>query len=311
MPAPPLILGTMYFGTTVPEATARDILDAYVDAGGTVLDTANCYAFWANPTGHGGQSEAVVGRWLADRPGMRDRLEISTKVGVEPLDDGGVEGLAPHVIRREFDRSRARLGTDVIDVYWAHADDRDTPLEDTVAAFGALAADGAVRRLGASNYATWRLERARATARARGVAPFTAVQLADSYVRRRADSTDPAQHDRFGSVSEETRDYVEAHHDVDVWVYTPLLRGAYDRDDRPLPDSYRHPGTTRRLRVLGEVAAELGATRGQVVLAWLARPGGRVRPIAGVSSVRQLQDALGGATLDLPAELRARLDAAG
>ncbi|MCB0881568.1 MAG: aldo/keto reductase [Thermoleophilia bacterium] len=311
MSAPPLILGTMYFGTTVPEATARDILDAYADAGGRVLDTANCYAFWANPTGHGGQSEAVIGRWLADRPGMRDRVEIATKVGVEPAGGGGVQGLGPSVIRREVERSRARLGTDVIDVYWAHADDRDTPLADTVVALARLVAEGAVRRLGASNYATWRLERARALAREAGAEPFTAVQLADSYVHRRPDAPDADRYHRFGAVTEETRDFMDAHDDVDLWVYSPLLRGAYDRADRPLPDSYRHPGTTDRLRVLGEVAAELGATPGQVVLAWLARPGGRVRPIAGVSSVRQMESALAGAALDLPAELRDRLDRAG
>lgn len=309
-----LVLGTMYFGTTVDEATSHAILDAFAEAGGTTIDTANSYSFWRSDTGRGGQSEAVIGRWLARNPGVRERLVIATKVGVEPAPGGKggeVEGLAPYVIRREVERSRERLGVDTIDVYWAHADDRATPLDDTVSALGELVRNGAVRRLGASNYATWRVERARAMAEARGVEPFTALQLADSYVRRRPDAPDAAHYHRFGAVSHETRDYLDVHPEMELWIYTPLLRGAYDRADRELPDSYRHPGTTRRLAVLGEVAGAVGASPGQVVLSWLMHPERRVRPIVGVSSVRQLRDALEAAELVLDPADRARLDAAG
>ncbi len=308
-----LVLGTMYFGTAVDESTSHAILDAFAEAGGTTLDTANCYSFWRSDTGRGGQSEAVIGRWLARNPGVRERLVIATKVGVEPVPggpEGAVEGLAPYVIRREVERSRERLGIDTIDVYWAHADDRDTPLEDTVSALGELVRNGAVRRLGASNYATWRVDRARALAKARAVEPFTALQLTDSYVRPRPGMPAATDH-RFGAVSDETRDYLDAHPDMEVWVYSPLLRGAYDRADRDLPDGYDHPGTTRRLDALAATARAVGASAGQVVLAWLMHPERPVRPIVGVSDVRQLRDALEAAELVLDPADRARLDAAG
>src|SRR6478735_4395505 len=100
-----LVLGTMYFGTRTDEATSYALLDRYVEAGGRVLDTANCYSFWMSDTGHGGQSEALLGRWLAANPGLRDELVIATKVGVEPTDGGGTEGLSAAVIERESAKS--------------------------------------------------------------------------------------------------------------------------------------------------------------------------------------------------------------
>ena len=123
-----LVLGTMYFGTRTDEATSFAMLDRYVDAGGRVLDTANCYSFWTSPTGHGGQSEAVIGRWLAANAGLRDELVIATKVGQEPVDGGGVEGLSAAVVGAGGGaQSAERLGVDVIDLYWAHGEDRSVP----------------------------------------------------------------------------------------------------------------------------------------------------------------------------------------
>ena len=119
-----LVLGTMYFGTKTDKPTSYALLDRFVEAGGTAIDTANCYAFWADTTGHGGQSESLIGDWLREHPGLRERLTIATKVGVEPAEGGGVEGLAPDVVRREAERSRERLGLEVIDLYWAHGEDR-------------------------------------------------------------------------------------------------------------------------------------------------------------------------------------------
>ena len=101
-----LVLGTMYFGTRSDAATSYALLDRFVEAGGTTIDTANCYAFWADPTGHGGQSECLIGDWLRKQRGLREQLTIATKVGVEPADDGGMEGLSPEVVRREAERSR-------------------------------------------------------------------------------------------------------------------------------------------------------------------------------------------------------------
>jgi aryl-alcohol dehydrogenase-like predicted oxidoreductase len=285
-----LVLGTMYFGTRTDEATSYALLDRYVEAGGRVLDTANCYSFWTSPTGHGGQSEALLGRWLAANPGLRDELVIATKVGVEPTDDGGVEGLSAAVIERESARSLERLGIDAIDVYWAHGEDRSTDLEETVAAFGALVERGVVRRLGVSNHPTWRVERARGMAERLGVEPWTALQLTTSYVEPRPGAAVPGKDHRFGFVSDETVDYLETHPEVDLWVYSPLIQGSFDRADRPFPDAYDHPGTIARLAELTRVAEARGVPRSQVVLAWmLARDW---KPIVGVSSVVQLDSAL-------------------
>jgi aryl-alcohol dehydrogenase-like predicted oxidoreductase len=301
-----LVLGTMYFGTRTDEATSFALLDRFVEAGGRVLDTANCYAFWVSDTGHGGQSEAVIGRWLAANPGLRDDLVIATKVGVEPVDGGGIEGLSADVISREAERSRERLGVETIDVYWAHAADLHVELAETVFAFGELVKEGAVRRLGASNHATWRVERARDLAREQGVEPFTLLQLTASYVDPRPRVEVPGKEHRFGFVTDETIDYLEHHPEIELWVYSPLVQGSFDRTDRPFPDAYEHPGTTARLRVLGEVAARHGAAPSQVVLAWMAR---RARPIVGVSSLEQLDSALGSVDLELSDADLAELDA--
>ena len=301
-----LVLGTMYFGTRTDEPTSFALLDRFVEAGGRVLDTANCYAFWVSDTGHGGQSETVIGRWLGANPGLRDELVIATKVGVEPVDSGGVEGLSAEVIAREARLSRERLGIETIDVYWAHAEDRHVDLAETVGAFGALVEEGAVRRLGASNHATWRVERARDLARQQGVEPWTLLQLTASYVDPRPRVEVPGKDHRFGFVSDETVDYLEVHPEIELWVYSPLIQGSFDRADRPLPDEYHHPGTTARLETLAAVADRHGAAMSQVVLAWMSR---RAKPIVGVSSVEQLDSALGSVDLELTEADLAELDA--
>ncbi len=269
----------------------------FVESGGRMLDTANCYSFWTSETGHGGQSEALLGRWLAANPGLRDELVIATKVGVEPTDDGGTEGLSAAVIERECARSLERLGIDTIDLYWAHGEDRATDLEETVASFGALAERGVVRRLGVSNHPTWRVEQARAIATRLGVAPYTALQLTTSFIQPRPGAPVPGKDHRFGFVSDETLDYLDTHPELELWVYSPLIQGSFDRADRPLPDAYDHAGTTARLAALDVTAREQGVPASQVVLAWMLAKGWK--PIVGVSSVEQLDSALASAQLSL------------
>ena len=292
-----LVLGTMYFGTRTDEATSFALLDRFVAAGGRILDTANCYSFWTSGTGHGGQSEALLGRWLAANPGIRDDLVIATKVGVEPRDDGGAEGLSAGVVQRESERSRERLGIDVIDLYWAHGEDRATDLEETVAAFGSLVADGTVRRLGVSNHPTWRVERGRAIATGLRLEPWTALQLTTSYVDPRPRAQVPGKDHRFGFVNDETVDYLAEHPEMELWVYSPLVQGSFDRADRPFPDAYEHPGTTSRLAALNTLAADRRVPPSQLVLAWLVAQGWH--PIVGVSSVEQLDSALACASIAL------------
>lgn len=290
-----LVLGLMNFGTTIDERTSLAIIDRYVEAGGRRLDTANCYSFWTSDTGHGGQSEAVLGRWLASNPGLRDDLLIATKVGMEPAGDGS-EGLSAGVIEREAQRSLERLGIEVIDLYWAHGEDRSVDLAETVAAFGALVAAGTVRRLGVSNHPTWRVEQARSLAAAQGVEPYTALQLTTSYVDPRPWARVPGKDHRFGFVTDETVDYLDTHPELDLWVYSPLVQNAFDRPDRPFPETYDHPGTAARLAALAGVAKGHGVEPSQVVLAWLST---WATPILGVSRLEQLDQALASTRLEL------------
>ncbi|SDD36935.1 aldo/keto reductase [Streptomyces prasinopilosus] len=298
-------LGAMPFGTTVDEETSFAILDRFVEAGGTTIDTANCYSFWVDG-GSGGESETVLGRWLKDRGG-RDGLTLASKVGSGPGPDGQAEGLAPAVIQEQLEGTLRRLGTDHVDLYYAHREDRTTPDEETLAAFHRTVTDGKSRVLGASNHAAWRLAETRSLAERRGWTPYTAVQQRYSYLQPRPKTALP----EGGHVhaSDELLDYVSAHR-LTFFAYTTLLWGAYSRPEKPLPEHYAHPGTERRLRALAKVSAELGATPSQVVLAWLTGGEPAVVPIVGVSSVAQLDECLTGAELELPTELRQVLDEA-
>lgn len=300
-----LCLGTLPFGKSVDERTSFAILDRFTAAGGTFLDTANNYVFWDGGTGD--ESEETIGRWLAAR-GNRDDVVLATKVGARPRTPGAgledAEGLSGPTVRRAAEASLKRLGTDRIDLYYSHVEDRAVPLEDTLGAFASLVESGAVREIGASNHATWRLERARAVSRANGWPRYAAVQQRHSYLRPRPGVRLPEW--AHVHMSDELFDYARAEGDVTLVAYSPLLAGAYR--DKPLHEGYDHPGTTRRLAVLGEVAAELGATVNQVVLAWLASKD--VLPVVGASSVAQVEESLGALDLELDDEQVARLDSA-
>lgn len=307
-----IALGAMEYGTRIDETTSFALLDAYVDAGGVWIDTANCYSFWQDPSGHGGQSEELLGRWFAQRPGVRDRIKLATKVGCEPTSPGSfpesTEGLSTSAIDTALVTSLRRLGTDHIDLYFAHRDDLQTPLEETVAAFGKHVADGTVGRVGLSNYALWRVERSRGLALAQGVTGPSALQLRYSYLQPRPFVRDNAHDHRFGWITDEVLDYADSNPGWELWAYSPLMSGGFERDDRPFHQAFDHPGTTRRLEVLSKVAAELGVSRSEVVIAWLAGGTPPVRPIVGMSTPQYLETAMSGARLTLPQEVRAELD---
>ena len=308
-PSSPLVLGAMMFGTTIDENTSFALLDRFVERGGSWIDTADCYSFWASASGHGGDSERVLGRWLAARPGVRDRVRIATKLGAEPQWAGSWPdrraGLSRRAVLEAFSGSLDRLGLDSVDMLWLHQEDRSTPIEETVDALAELTSAGRVRRVGASNHPAWRVERARAHARAIGSIPIDALQLNATYLRVRPGTRPPGVEHRFGVLSDEQRDFAEAN-GLDVWAYTPLLSGAYDNPGKQIPEAYDHPGNERRLTVLDEVAGELDATRGQTVLAWHVAHG--VRPMLGGSKLEQLDAALDAVRLPLTREQIARLD---
>lgn len=302
----PLVLGAMTFGTRIDETTSFALLDRFVERGGEWIDTADCYAFWEADNGLGGDSERVLGRWLAARPGVRDRVRIATKLGASPIEAGSWpdrrQGLSGDAVRSAFAGSLDRLGTDRVDMLWLHQEDRSVSIEETVDALAGLAAD----RFGVSNHPAWVVDRGRAHARAIGARPFDAFQLSASLLRPRPGALPPGVTHRFGVLSEEQADYA-AEHGMDVWAYTPLLSGAYDNPDKQIPDVYDHPGNAARLAALDMVAGEVGAARGQVVLAWLLSRG--IRPILGGSKLEQLDSALEGVELKLTAEQLERLDA--
>lgn len=303
-----LALGVMMFGTETDERTSFALLDRYAEAGGTFVDTSNNYAFWANGD-RGGQSEALLGRWLkANDPD--GRMVVATKVGAKPRTAGrsfidDAEGLSEPVIRAAVGESQERLGRDRIDVYYAHIEDRSVPLEETLGAFAALVEDGTVGLLGVSNHPAWQVERARSLSAARGWPGYQLTQLNHSYFQPRYDVPVWA----VGQyASPEQLDHIRDQSDLALVAYSPLLRGAYTRADKPLPESYRHAGNEARRTALEQVAKETGATLNQVVLAWMMGADPAAIALVSASKVEQLDESLAAADLDLTADQRARLD---
>jgi aryl-alcohol dehydrogenase-like predicted oxidoreductase len=310
-----LALGTMHFGTATDEATSFAILDRYVAAGGTFIDTADNYAFWANGT-QGGESEELLGRWRRSRGAGE---EIVTKLGARPLAPGtsyidNAEGLSAEVIRESSQRSRDRLGMDRLDLLYAHIDDPKVPVGETVAAFAGLVAEGAVGLLGVSNHWAWRVERARNLAAAAGLPGYEVLQYQHSYLRPRTDLPGQQSPDGMqGMLGGDLLSYLRAEPQLTGVAYSPLLKGAYVRRDKLDAAEFAefdHPGTPARLAALREVARDAGATVNQVVLAWLIGAEVPVIPLVGASSVAQLDESLAAVDLELTAEQRARLDAA-
>lgn len=318
-----LALGVMRFGTDTDVETSYAILDRFVEAGGTFVDTSNNYAYWASGT-QGGESETVLGQWRRDR-GIGEELVISTKVGARPTDvverveNGWAnqrnrtwEGLAPENVREQADRSRERLGVERLDLYYAHVPDMNgVPLEEYAAGFAALVKDGVIGQFGLSNHWSWQVERARA------VNPEEArpsvLQYHHTYLRMRTDIPDPrlSVDGEIGVADASLLAYVRATPGLTLVAYTPLLSGAYTNPAKRIDGAYDHPGTTARLKVLDEVAAETDATRNQVVLAWMLGDALSVIPLIGASSVTQLDESLAAVDLELSEEQRRRLDAAG
>src|ERR1700733_4627592 len=290
-----LSLGAMLMGTRTDEETSFEILDRYVAAGGTFIDTSGNYAFWASGS-QGGESEERLGRWRRSR-GVGDEIVIATKVGARPLSPGtsftdNAEGLSARVIRESAERSLDRLGLSKLDVLYAHIEDPAVPLGETVVGFAALVAEGTVGLPGVSNHWAWRVERARGLAAAAGLPGYEVLQYQYSYLRPRTDLP--------GLLS--------------PGGLPGGLRGGYVRQDKLDAAEFAefdHPGTPARLAALREVARDVGATVNQVVLAWMMGADVPVIPLIGASSVAQLNESLAAADVELTAEQRAKLDAAG
>lgn len=308
----PLVFGAMMLGTVIDQERSFELLDRFVEQGGRWIDTANCYSFWASESGAGGASEDLLGRWLAARPGMREQITLSTKVGAEPLWPGswpsGREGLSRRTVIQGLQGSLRRLGVEQVELLWVHQEDRSTPLEETVDALGELTTSGQVKRVGASNHPAWRVERARAHAQRAGTIPIDALQLMGTYLQGRPGVPIPAVTHRFGVLNDEQRD-LALENGLEIWAYSPLMSGAYDNPGKPFPEPFEHSGNTGRLAALEAVSSQTGASRSQIVLAWLLAH--RLRPIIGVSTEDQLDVAMAGGALPLDPEHLRLLDEAG
>lgn len=299
----PVCLGGNVFGWTVDEATSFSLLDAWVDAGMNFIDTADVYSRWV-PGHQGGESETIIGKWLA-KSGKRDKIVLATKVGKDM--GGGKVGLSARYIREAVDASLERLRTDHIDLYQSHDDDAKTPLEETLGAYDELIKAGKVRAIGASNYGAARLKQALDLSARHGLARYESLQPLYNLVER------PAYEAELEAVC--------AEHQVGVINFYALasgfLSGKY-RSEADLGKSPRGQGVrkyldARGLRVLAALDAvgqRLGATPSQVALAWqIARPS-ITAPIASASSLSQLRELVGAATLRLDAEAIGAIDAA-
>jgi aryl-alcohol dehydrogenase-like predicted oxidoreductase len=294
-------LGTMYFGTRTDKKTSYRLLDHFVEAGGSFLDTANIYARWVSG-GVGGESEALLGEWMRERKNRSDMF-IATKVGFEYP---GVErGLRASQIEAECEKSLKRMGIDAIDLYYAHVDDRDTPMEETMAAFDRLVSAGKARLVGASNFLAWRLEKARWVSQTHGWAEYCCVQQRYSYIRPKPGASFGAQI----AANDDLLDYCRTR-GLTMLAYSPLLSGAYTRADRFFAEGYLGPDTDARLAALKAVSTEVGATANQVVLAWMQQSDPPVIPLVAASTADQMRENLGALEIELGAEQMARLNVA-
>jgi aryl-alcohol dehydrogenase-like predicted oxidoreductase len=299
----PFCLGGNVFGWTADEPTSFAILDRFVEQGFDFIDTADVYSRWA-PGHRGGESETVIGRWLAARPGARDKIVLATKVGMDMGEAG--KGLSAAHIERACEASLRRLQTDRIDLYQSHLDDADVPLEETLTAYDRLVKAGKVRVIGASNYGAGRLKEALAVSAAKGLPRYECLQPEYSLAARgyEADQEPVCRAEEVGVIG-----YFS--------LAAGFLTGKYReagaaagraRENRVAP--YLNPKGFALLAVLDAVAAEQGASPAQVALAWIIARPGITAPIASATSVAQLDELLGAARITLPPDAVARLDEA-
>jgi len=277
-------------------------LDLFREKGGTFVDTGNFYAAWL-PGCSGGESETTIGQWMKER-GNRDEMAIATKLGFDY--PGSPGGLSAAEIARECDKSLQRLGTDKLDLYYAHRDDPATPLEETMEAFDRLIRTGKVRAIGASNISVWRIAEANAVAAAHGWAGYSAVEQRHTYLRPRHSAD-------FGpqiAINEDMKGFCGTH-GITLIAYSALLQGAYTRPDRPVPMQYAGVDSDARLQVLKEVTGEAGATLNQVVVAWMRQSSPPVLPIIAGSQPAQVTENIEALKVTLSEDQVRRLDTAG
>ena len=284
----PLALGGNVFGWTADEAASFAVLDAFVDAGGTMIDTADVYSAWV-PGHQGGESETVIGRWLKRDPSKRERVVIATKVGF-------MAGLKPDTIGPSCDASLARLGIDRIDLYYQHKDDQDVPLADSLGAFDELRRAGKIHAIGLSQFTAPRAEEALAVSIEQGFDQPVALQNWYNLVDR----------ERFEGDLQD----LAVNRGLSVFPFYGLANGFLTGKYRSKDDLSKSPRGLRVveylegkgprvLKAMEEVAAETGAAMATIALAWLKAQPGVTAPIASATNVDQAKELVAALTLDL------------
>ena len=299
----PLALGGNVFGWTADEAMSFRLLDAFVEAGFNLIDTADSYSRWV--TGHeGGESETIIGRWIARR-GHHEDVIIATKVGSDMGE--GHKILRKDYILKAAEASMARLQVDCIDLYQSHWDDENTPLEEVLRAYEQLIRDGKVRAIGASNLSAARLKEALDVSASRHLPRYETLQPHYNLYER-------------ASFEGELQDFCVREH-IGVITYFSLasgfLTGKY-RSEADFGKSARGPGMKKFLNprgikildALDDVAKRYDATPAQISLAWLMARPGVTAPIASATNVGQLSEILRAAAIKLDAATTQKLDAA-
>ena len=286
-------LGAMNFGTTTSKQDSFEILDKFVANGGNFIDTSNNYAHWA---GTGDESETVLGEWIRSRGG-RDKIVLATKVGFDRHGKGA--GLKKEQIEYWIDESLRKLNTDYIDLYYAHTDDENTPIEETMEAFNSLVKKGKVRVLGGSNYDTWRFCEANAIAKEKGFTPYSVMQQRFSYLFVKSGC---APKYKFNEAVNRERLRYLVDKNIPLVAYSCLCKGGYENDERMPLDTE----AGERLALVRTLAKEKGVSASAIVIGWMSRlhetdgfP--TVIPLFS-SSPRHLGDNLKGLTVEISKE---------
>lgn len=297
-----LVLGGNVFGWTIDRDQSFKVLDAFHEAGGRMIDSAESYSAWV-PGNVGGESEAIIGEWMESR-GVRKDMLIGTKTGL-----GKGEGkLKPEAVAKALDASLERLRSDYVDLYYAHRDDETTPLDEAISAYDAVYRAGKVREIGASNYSAERLAEIIAKANKAGAQPFTVLQPSYNLVDR-ASYEGPLQD-------------LCVKHDIAVMPYFALAAGFLSGKYSSEQDWEGHAraymlkeaadnGGWQTLGVVREVAGELGTKPAHVAIAWQLKQPGIAAPIASATSTEQLADLVAAVSLELSDDQVARLNSAG
>ncbi|MDQ6620931.1 MAG: aldo/keto reductase [Pseudomonadota bacterium] len=300
---PPLAFGGNVFGWTADEPTSLSLLDAFADAGFTLIDTANSYSRWV-PGHEGGESETILGKWLARRQD-RERLLIATKVGSDMGPAG--KGLSRQHIERSIEDSLRRLNTDYVDLYQAHFDDEATPIEETLETFARLVAQGKVRAIGASNFSAARISASLAISASRGLPRYETLQpLYNLYDREPFESelAPLCERESLGVIN-----YYSLASGFLTGKYRSqddVARGARARSNA----KYLTPRGIRILDALESVARARGAAPASVALGWLIAQPAVTAPIASATTLSQLQALIAGARMELTRDELRSLDTA-